>query len=250
MRKTSTISPFGVGNGFRWILARVLFPRFIAVKGHSAKTAVTHSLWSGRVSFRGGRALFIAKSFGRRYRDGVTRGQQAGEKCAESEERGGCEQTVYGKGALHPVGEDDAEKAVQGKTDDNARCRAHQRDARGDPQDVRARRAERHADAELRSALRDAVSDDAEDADQRERKRHGREDAKQYGEEPLAAVLFVALEGFVEGEGPLKERWRSAGRKRRMRWRRGWSAGWRADRFGCGRKTESSAPSRLCTERR
>ncbi len=83
-----------------------------------------------------------------------------------------------GKGALHPVGEDGAEKAVKGKTDDNARGRADERDARGDPQDVRAGRAERQSDAELCSALRDAVSDDAEDANQREPERHGREDAK------------------------------------------------------------------------
>ena len=65
---------------------------------------------------------------------------------------------------------------------------------------MRSRRAERHADAELRSAPRDAISDDAAYADQRERKRHGGEDAKQYGEEPLAAVLWVALKGLVEGE--------------------------------------------------
>src|SRR5580658_8825991 len=69
---------------------------------------------------------------------------------------------------------------------------------------MRAARAERQADAVLRSALRDAVSDDAEDADQREPERHGREDAKQYGEEPLAAVLCVALDGFVEGEGAVE----------------------------------------------
>ena len=125
-----------------------------------------------------GHALFIAESFGGWDGDGVACWQQAGEECAESEERGGCEQTACGKGVLHPVGEDGAEKAVKGKTDDNARGRADERDARGDPQDVRARRAERQADAELRSALRDAVSDDAEDADQRERERHGREDAK------------------------------------------------------------------------
>ena len=67
-------------------------------------------------------------------------GQQAGEECAESEERGGCEQTACGKGALHPAGEDGAEKAVKGKTDDDARSRADERDPRGDPEDVRARR--------------------------------------------------------------------------------------------------------------
>jgi hypothetical protein len=149
-------------------------------------------------------ASFIAESFGGWDGDGVAGGQQAGEECAESEERGGREQTACGKGGLHPVGEDGAEKAVKGKTDDNARGRADERDARGHPQDVRARRAERQADAELRSALRDAVSDDAEDAGQRERERHGREDAKQYGEEPLAAVLCVALDGFVEGEGAVE----------------------------------------------
>src|SRR5947207_14212158 len=37
-----------------------------------------------------------------------------------------------------------------------------------------------------------------------ERERHGREDTKQYREEPLAAVLFVALEGFVEGESAIE----------------------------------------------
>src|SRR3984957_3496862 len=151
-----------------------------------------------------GHALFIAESFGGWDGDGVAGGQQAGEECAESEEGGGCEQTACGKGALHPVGEDGAEKAVKGKTDDNARSRADERDAGSDPKDVRARRAERQANAELRSTLRDAVSDNAEDADQRERKPHGREDAKQYGEEPLTAVLFVALDGFVESEGAVE----------------------------------------------
>src|SRR6266550_5337048 len=123
-------------------------------------------------------ALFMAESFGGWDGDRVESGQQAGEECAESEERGGCEQTACGKGALHPVCEDAAEKAIKGKTDDNARGRADERDARGDPQDVRAGRAERQSDAELCSALRDAVSDDAEDANQREPERHGREDAK------------------------------------------------------------------------
>ena len=107
-----------------------------------------------------GHALFIAESFGGWDGDGVAGGQQAGEECAESEERGGCEQTACGKGAVHPVGEDGAEKAVKGKTDDNARGPADERDARGDPQDLRAR------------------------------ERPGREDAKQYREEPLAAVTF------------------------------------------------------------
>jgi hypothetical protein len=58
--------------------------------------------------------------------------EQTGEKCAESEERCGREQTARGKGVLHPVGEDGAEKAVTGKTDDDARGRADERDARGD----------------------------------------------------------------------------------------------------------------------
>ena len=105
--------------------------------------------------------------------------QQAGEECAESEECRYCEQTAYGKGALHPVGEDGAEKAVTGETDDNAPARADERDASGDPQDVPAWCAECQADAELRCTLRDAISDDAEDANQREGERHGREDAKQ-----------------------------------------------------------------------
>src|SRR5450432_3677414 len=144
------------------------------------------------------RALFIAESYGGCDGDGVAGGQQAGEECTDAEERGGCEQTGCGKRVLHPVGENGTEKAVHGKTYDNACGRADERDARGDPQNVLARRAERQANAELRSALSNAVSDDAEDANQRERKRHGREDAKQYGEEPLAAVLCVARDGFIE----------------------------------------------------
>src|ERR1700746_3111138 len=147
-----------------------------------------------------GHPLFIAESLSWCEGDGVAGGQQAGEERAESEKRGGCDQTARRKGALHPVRENGPEEAVNGKTDDNARGRADERDARGDPQDVRARCAERQADAELRSALRDAVSDDAEDADQGERERQGREDTKQYGEEPLTAVLCVALDGFVQGE--------------------------------------------------
>jgi hypothetical protein len=52
------------------------------------------------------------------------------------------------------VGENGAEKAFQGKTDDNARGRADKRDARGDPQHVLARAAERQPYAEFRGALR------------------------------------------------------------------------------------------------
>ena len=81
---------------------------------------------------------------GRRWRGG----QEAGEECAESEERGGSEQTACGEGVLHPVGEDGAEKAVKGKTGDDARGCAD----------------ERQAHAEPRGALRDAISDDTEDA--------------------------------------------------------------------------------------
>ena len=131
-------------------------------------------------------------------------GQQAGEECAESEERGGCQQTACGRRALHPVGENSAKEAVHGEAEDHARGRADERDARCGPQNVRARRAERQADAKLRSALRDAVSDNAEDADQCKPERHGREDAKQYGEEPLAAILRVALDALAEGEGAIE----------------------------------------------
>jgi hypothetical protein len=102
------------------------------------------------------------------------------------------------------VGENSTEKAVTGETNDDARGRADERDARCDPQDVCARRTERQADAELRGALGDAISDNAEDADHGERERHGGEDAKQYGEEPLAAVLRVALDGLAEGEGAVE----------------------------------------------
>jgi len=149
-------------------------------------------------------ALVITESFGGWDGDGVACGEQAGYECAEGEERGGCQQTAHGKSVLHPVGEDGTEKAVNGNTDDNARSRADERDARSDPQDLRARRAQRQAHAELRSALRDAVSDDAKDANQREPERHGRKDAKQDGEEPLAAVLGVALDGLAEGDGAVE----------------------------------------------
>lgn len=90
-----------------------------------------------------GNTLFIAESFGGWDGDGAAGGQQAGEQCTESEERGGCEQTTCGKGALHPVGEQGANKAVKRKTDDNARGCAGKRDMRGHPQDVRARRCKR-----------------------------------------------------------------------------------------------------------
>src|SRR5204862_6881807 len=79
-------------------------------------------------------ALFIAKSFSGCDPDDVAGGQKAGEECAESEERRGCEQTACGKGALRPVVEDCAEEAVKGKTDDDDRGRADERDARTDPQ--------------------------------------------------------------------------------------------------------------------
>jgi hypothetical protein len=39
-------------------------------------------------------ALFTPESFGGWDGDGVAGGQQAGEECAESEERGGCEQAA------------------------------------------------------------------------------------------------------------------------------------------------------------
>ena len=76
-----------------------------------------------------GYALFIPESFSGWDADGVACRQQAGEECAESEERGGCEETTRGKGALHPVGEDGAEKAIKGETDDNACGRAYERGA-------------------------------------------------------------------------------------------------------------------------
>jgi hypothetical protein len=53
--------------------------------------------------------LFIAESFGGWDGDGVAGGQQASEECAEGEQRGGCEQTACGRGALHPVREDGSE---------------------------------------------------------------------------------------------------------------------------------------------
>jgi hypothetical protein len=151
-----------------------------------------------------GRVLFIAESFRGLDGDGMAGGQQAGEERAESEQRGGGEETPGGKGVLHPVGENRAKNAVHGEAEDHAGGRADQRGARGDPQHMRARRAERQADAKLRRALCDAVRDEAEDADQREPERHGREDAKQDGEESLATVLCVALDGLAEREGAVE----------------------------------------------
>src|SRR5258708_39525130 len=58
--------------------------------------------------------------------------------------------------------------------------------------------------AALTTAMRDTVSDEAEDADQRQRERHGREDAKQYREEPLAPVLCGARDGFIQGKGAVE----------------------------------------------
>jgi hypothetical protein len=130
----------------------------------------------------------------------VAGGQQAGQECAESEKRGGCEETTHGKNVVHPVGEEGAKNAVTRDADDHARGRAYKSNACCNPQHMRARRAQRQADAELRSALRDTVSGDAEDADQRQHERHGREDAKQNREEPLTPVLRVVLNGLVEGE--------------------------------------------------
>src|SRR3984957_16120467 len=98
--------------------------------------------------------LFRAESIGGWDGDGVEGGQQAGEERAESEQRGGGEKTACGKGVLHPVGEDGAEKAVKGKTDDDAGSRADEGDSPGGPQNLRAGRAKGQADAELRSALR------------------------------------------------------------------------------------------------
>jgi hypothetical protein len=82
-----------------------------------------------------GHALFITESFGGWDGEIVAGGQKAGEECAESEERGGCEQTACGKGALHLVGEDGAEKAVKGKTDDNARGEIARRESAIDDRD-------------------------------------------------------------------------------------------------------------------
>ena len=46
--------------------------------------------------------LLIAESFRRRDGDGVARGQQAVGEGAESQERGGGEQTAHSKSVRHP----------------------------------------------------------------------------------------------------------------------------------------------------
>ena len=87
-------------------------------------------------------ALFIAESCGGWDGDGVA-GNASGEECAEIEERGGCDQTWLRQHRLHPVGEDGPERAVKRETDDNARRRADESDARRDPEDVHSRCAAR-----------------------------------------------------------------------------------------------------------
>ncbi|MGB6686909.1 MAG: hypothetical protein WBE76_03610 [Terracidiphilus sp.] len=114
-------------------------------------------------------ASFIAESFGWWNHDCASGRHETGEECAEGEERRSCEQTASVEGVLHYVGEDGAKKAVTGKSEHNARGHAEERDTCGYPQYVRALRAERKAYAKLRGALSNAISNDAEDADQSER---------------------------------------------------------------------------------
>ena len=85
-------------------------------------------------------------------------GQQAGEECAESEERGSCEQTACAIGAC-----------IQW--------------ARTAPRKLSKARPMTMPAAALTSAMRAAIPQDL-------RARPGREDAKQYREEPLAAMTF------------------------------------------------------------
>jgi hypothetical protein len=148
-----------------------------------------------------GGALFVAESFGWRDSRSAAGGQCAGEERADSEERSGEEQTPCGEGALHPAGEDDAKEAVECEAGRDADGGADERDAGGNPQHMHAGCTERKAHAELGSALRDAVSDDAEDADQSKDKSHGGEDAEEDGKETLATPLRITLEGFAESGG-------------------------------------------------
>jgi hypothetical protein len=103
-----------------------------------------------------GYALFIPESFSRWDADGVACWQQAGEECAESEKRGGCEETTRGKALCIQWA-----RTAPGKLStatpmtmpaaaltSATRAAAHSTCVRGGPQ--------RQADAELRRALRDA----------------------------------------------------------------------------------------------
>ncbi len=125
-------------------------------------------------------------------------GQCAGEKRTDGEECGGGEQFCCSVVAVHPVREQFAEECVEGESDDYADCCADECDACGDPEDMGASRAESEANTELGGALRDAVGDDTEDADEGERERHCGEGAEEDREETLASVLGVALEASSE----------------------------------------------------
>ena len=82
-------------------------------------------------------------------------------------------ESCCGEGVVHPCGEELAEEGIEREAGCYSNGRADERDARGDPEYMHARRAECEADTELRGALRDAVGDDAEDADESEREGHG-----------------------------------------------------------------------------
>jgi hypothetical protein len=88
-----------------------------------------------------GHALLTSQSFSRWHTDGVACRQQAGKKRAKSEQRSGYEEAPRAKFALHPVREDGAEKAVNRNTHDDPRRYTNQRDPRGNPQHMSARRA-------------------------------------------------------------------------------------------------------------
>lgn len=64
--------------------------------------------WPCSISIHSGEARWVRQ----RWRGGW---RKAGKQCAQTEERGGCDQTACGKSISHPVGEDGAAKAVHSK---------------------------------------------------------------------------------------------------------------------------------------
>jgi hypothetical protein len=86
---------------------------------------------------------------------------------------------------LRPSQEQGLEREIEGESGNDATRNGDEDVARDDPEDVAALRAERHADAELVGALRDAVGNDAVEAEESEQESQCGEGSKEDGEETL-----------------------------------------------------------------
>src|ERR1700733_7437438 len=88
-----------------------------------------------------GHALLTSQSLSRWHADGVACRQQAGKKRAKSEQRSGYEEAPRAKFAFPPLREGGAEKTVTPNPQPLPRRYTNQRDPRGNPQHMSARRA-------------------------------------------------------------------------------------------------------------